>query len=69
VTTAENNSRILAIWSVNSGQQVGALEHQRPIRMAKFADDGRLVSWDEEGTIRTWHVPVRALLESFSDRA
>jgi WD40 repeat protein len=67
VTPAVNNVCNLTIWNVETGQRLGDLRgHTRIAFGARFAKDGRLVSWAIDGTIRVWDVERQTVVNVIS---
>jgi len=57
VIPSKHDIRRLAIRSVASGDLVRELSgHTRPVAGARFAEDGRLLTWSSDGTVRTWDI-------------
>jgi len=63
IAAAAEDVRHLAVWNIQTGERLGTLRgHTKILLGARFANDGRLVSWGTDGTIRTWDVQQRTAL-------
>jgi WD40 repeat protein len=57
VTAAATDVSHLTIWETATGRTLGMLRgHEGVMLGARFVDEGRLVSWGTDGTVRIWDV-------------